>query len=204
MSHKPSPPQGASHGQDSVHAARLLEAVIAPVVKVMGYEVVLVEWVGGTGARVLRVYVDHADGVDLDACARLSRIVGNALDAAEEAERNGSAVGGAGVSALLGSKYMLEVSSPGIDRPLAKLAEFARFIGKEIVLRTFEPIDASSKQKVFHGFIESVEPDLHSESDPYSGFVSLRGKDPLVSGGERPLYRFSLAQIRKANLVFEG
>jgi ribosome maturation factor RimP len=66
-------------GRDAVRA---VEAVVEPVIETMGFSLCHLEWVGQAGRRTLRVYLDHERGVNLDDCARLNRIIGNALDAA--------------------------------------------------------------------------------------------------------------------------
>lgn len=178
--------------------ARLVEDALEPVVALLGYEVVLVEWAGSGRGRVLRVYLDHPGGVSLDDCAKMSRIVGDALDAAEADPEAGA------LAALLGQPYNLEVSSPGLDRPLVRRSHFARFVGSRVVVRTHRPIDGESNQKTFHGILEGAEPTAPGEpghttpDDDRSGVVLLRDAD---SGSLR---RIPLSAIRRANLVYEG
>jgi ribosome maturation factor RimP len=189
----------------------VLEAVLEPVVRDMGFELLLLEWVGAPGRRIMRVYLDHPEGVSLDDCARMGRILGNALDAAEvgDAAEGGPAPSDAsevrrgelrspGVAALLAGAYTLEVSSPGIERPLARLSHFSRFCGKRVKLRTWEPVDSGSSQKTFHGTIVAAESDPDSPRDDRKGAVVIRDLD---SDRTR---RFEIEQIRRAKLVFEG
>jgi ribosome maturation factor RimP len=178
-------------------AARLL-AIIEPVVVALGYELVHLEWSGSGRKHKLQVFVDHPDGIDLDDCARLSPVVSNALDAAEVAEPEGP------VARMLAGTYDLELSSPGLDRPLSRRAHFERFVGRRARIRTFAPLSGSAAdtastgaQKNFNGRIAGVEPDPDRPQDDHEGTVELVDED---SGAT---HRISLAQIRRANLVYE-
>src|SRR5688572_12190043 len=117
--HSKRPATGPDDANDAAEAAdvggndaavRLLEDAVEPVARAMGYEVVLLEWLGGRGGRVARIYLDHPNGVSLDDCTRMSRIFSNALDAAEADPQMPA------LAALLAQPYTLEVSSPGLDR----------------------------------------------------------------------------------------
>ena len=93
---------------------RDLSKLFEPVVESMGYELVGVEFLDAGGQGTLRVYIDRNDGVSLDDCAAISHQVSGILDVEEPIKQ----------------AYDLEVSSPGIDRPLFKLADYERFTGK--------------------------------------------------------------------------
>ena len=162
--------------------AQTLTAVIEPVVETMGYEVVHVEWSQSGRHRRLQVYIDHEQGVGLDDCTRLSPIISNALDAAEADPQM------APVAKVLGGAYTLEVSSPGLDRPLSRRSHFERFVGEKATVKTLAPIEPESAQKTFHGIIEGVDAD------------TVR----LVASDSGCIHRIPLAQIRRANLVYEG
>lgn len=102
-------------------AARL-QQLLEPVVTGMGYE-----WVGlehlTTGRQVtLRIYIDVEGGITVDDCERVSRQVGAVLD----------------VEDVMRGRYALEVSSPGLDRPLFTAEHFRRFAGRRVRLRLFE------------------------------------------------------------------
>ncbi|MCA9636163.1 MAG: ribosome maturation factor RimP [Myxococcales bacterium] len=103
--------------------ARQVEDALAETAALLGYEILLVEWAGTGRGRILRIYLDHPDGVTLDDCTRMGRVLSDALDAAEADPAQPA------LAALLGQPYNLEVSSPGIDRPIQKLSDFARFVG---------------------------------------------------------------------------
>lgn len=175
-------------GSDPV---RVLESVIEPVVETMGFSLCHLEWAGQAGRRILRVYIDHERGVNLDDCARLNRIVSNALDAAEVAPESGA------IARLLAGAYTLEVSSPGLDRPLSRRSHFERFVGRPATVKTHEPLDARTTQKTFHGRIESTEPDASCPDDDHEGIVVIRDDAD-------ELHRIELHQIRRANLVYDG
>ena len=80
---------------------RDLTALIEPVVESLGYELVWLQLAGGDGEQILRLYIDHADGIGLGDCERVSREVSALMD----------------VEDPISGHYTLEVSSPGLDRP---------------------------------------------------------------------------------------
>lgn len=172
-------------------AVQLLEDAVEPVARAMGYEVVLLEWLGGRGGRVARIYLDHPNGISLDDCTRMSRIFSNALDAAEADPQTPA------LAALLAQPYTLEVSSPGLDRPLARLSHFARFVGSRTVIKTRQPIQPGSDQKTFHGHIVGTAVDPAQPEDDRRGTVLLRALDGDI------IHSISLADVRRANLVYE-
>ncbi len=177
-----------------VTPAELIEEVLDPVVSSMGYELVHTEFSGTGKHRRLVVYLDGAEdgGFSLEDCSKMAPIVSSTLDAAEADPQ------AVGVARVLAAPYVLEVSSPGIDRPLSKLSHFARHRGGLAKITTFSPLDAGSKQKNFNGRIEDVQPASHAPEDDRSGSVTLVDPD----GGSR--YVITLDQIRRANLVYEG
>jgi ribosome maturation factor RimP len=154
----------------------------------MGYEVVFVEWVGTGRHRRLRIFIDHPEGVALNDCTRMSPILSNALDAAEQDPDQPI------LQKLLATPYVLEVSSPGLDRPLGKLEHFRRFMGSKVTVRTRTAVEVGSNQKTFHGTIESVADDAADGR----GTITLRMND---SGA---LVRIDLGVIKRANLVYEA
>ena len=176
-----------------VHAAsvRLLEDAVDPVARAMGYEVVLLEWAGGRGGRIARIYLDHPNGITLDDCTRMSRIFSSALDASEADPELPA------LAALLAQPYTLEVSSPGVDRPLVRLSHFARHVGGRAVVRTHTAIVADSDQKTFHGHIVGSEVDPTAPEDDRRGTVILRALEGDI------IHTIALTDIKRANLVFE-
>ena len=187
------PDESVLHGDDGHDAAvGLLEAAVEPVARAMGYEVLLIELAGGRGGRIVRVFLDHASGVSLDACTRMSRIFSNALDAAEADPATPA------LTALLATPYTLEVSSPGLDRPLMRLSHFARHVGGRAVVKTRHAIPGGSPdQRTFHGRIVGTAVDPGHADDDRRGSVALRALE-----GDT-IYDIQLADIRRANLVYE-
>ena len=109
-------------GQEPIaqQARRLLEPIIARE----GFELVEVEWLREGPSWVLRLYVDRPGGVTIDHCQELSRTIEPVLD----------------VEDFIEPAYSLEVSSPGLERPLRKPADFERFAGQRAHVKTYAPI----------------------------------------------------------------
>jgi ribosome maturation factor RimP len=118
-----------------------VEALIAPAVEDMGYEIVRVVF-SGKVKPVLQVMAERADraAMTVDDCADISRTVSALLD----------------VEDPVSGTYTLEVSSPGIDRPLTRRADFDRFAGFEARLETHEPVDG---RKRFRGRLLGIAGD---------------------------------------------
>lgn len=109
-----------------------------PVAEGMGLDIVDVEYTFDHGRRVLRVYIDKPGGVTIDDCVDFSREFSTVLD----------------IEDPIHERYSLEVSSPGLDRPLVKESDFVRFAGKKARIKTKRPIDG---RKNFKATIEGVE-----------------------------------------------
>ncbi|MBI2169030.1 MAG: ribosome maturation factor RimP [Actinobacteria bacterium] len=151
-----------------------VRAVIEPLLTPLGIELFDVEFIGGGAgsgrSQVLRVSVDRDGGVDLDTIAEVSRVVSPALDALFETD---TAVRG---------RYTLEVSSPGVERPLRTPAHFRRVVGEMVSIKTHEEIDGERRHR---GVLQRVDDD---------GIVLEAG------GAER---RLDFGQIAAARTVFE-
>lgn len=139
-----------------------LEALLEPGISALGYELVLVELSGTGRGTILRLYIDSPDGISVGDCARVSEQVSAVLD----------------VEDPIRGEYTLEVSSPGLDRPLAKRADFERFKGETVKVRMR---DAVLGRKNFTGRLVSVEGDsVVVEMDketfdlPFSGIERAR------------------------------
>ena len=102
-----------------------LSALIEPLVAREGAELVNVEIAGSRKRPVVRVYVDRPGGVGVDDCARISRLLEVGLETA----------------AAVPETYVLEVSSPGLDRPLRERRHFERIVGRDVEVRLFTPQD---------------------------------------------------------------
>ncbi|MBQ1784236.1 MAG: ribosome maturation factor RimP [Gammaproteobacteria bacterium] len=103
---------------------RQLTELLEPAVSAVGFELLGVELVRAGRHSTVRLYIDSEAGVTVDDCALVSRQVGAVLD----------------VEDPISTEYDLEVSSPGLDRPLFKPAHFARVVGEEIKVQTAMPI----------------------------------------------------------------
>lgn len=101
-----------------------MRALIEPSVEGLGYELVDVELAGGGPNATLRVYIDSEAGIDLKDCETVSRQLSALLD----------------VEDPIAGQYTLEVSSPGLDRPLVKRLDFERFAGELVKLKVLEPV----------------------------------------------------------------
>ena len=110
------------------------EELLAPIVELNGFELVDVEYVKEAGNWYLRGYIDKPGGITVNDCETVSRAFSDKLDENDFIE----------------DSYILEVSSPGLGRPLKKEKDYARSMGKELEIRTYRPID---KQKEFYGIL---------------------------------------------------
>lgn len=99
--------------------AASLRVLLEPAVVALGFELVDTEFSGSGRQAVLRIYIDSPEGVTVDHCARVSRQVSAILD----------------VEDPIPGQYMLEVSSPGLDRPMVKREDFQRFAGEIVKIR---------------------------------------------------------------------
>jgi len=115
-----------------------LAEIVKPVIEDMGYELVRLRYMGGK-TKTLQIMAEKPEGgIEVDDCARISRDLGAILD----------------VEDPIVDEYALEVSSPGIDRPLTRLKDFETWAGYEVKLETSELIDG---RKRFKGMLRGVE-----------------------------------------------
>jgi ribosome maturation factor RimP len=133
----------------------------------MGLEVVLAEIKGGGNRSIVRIFIDQPDGISLSDCERFSKRFSVLLD----------------VEDFVPFSYVLEVSSPGLNRPLVKEKDFVRFSGKSARVRTLLPVEG---QKNFRGRILGAN----------GGWLSLE-----TAPGKQ--VEIALKDIEKANLVIE-
>lgn len=108
---------------------KALRRMLAAVVETMGYELVGVEFHSHRDNALLRIYIDSEDGVGLHDCQRVSHQVSGVLN----------------VEDPIAGRYTLEVSSPGLDRPLFEAEHFVRFAGSEVRLQLRELLDGRRK-----------------------------------------------------------
>lgn len=114
------------------------EELITPFVEDKGFELVDVEYVKEGGNWYLRAYIDKPGGITVDDCEVISRSLSDKLDEEDFIE----------------GAYILEVSSPGLGRPLKKEKDFVRSMGQEVELRTYRAIE---KQKEFWGILDAYD-----------------------------------------------
>ena len=114
------------------------EELITPFVEENGFELVDVEYVKEGGNWYLRAYIDKPGGITVDDCEVISRSLSDKLDEEDFIE----------------GAYILEVSSPGLGRPLKKEKDFVRNMGQEVELRTYRAIE---KQKEFRGILDAYD-----------------------------------------------
>ena len=112
------------------HESVELRELIEPAVTALGFELVGVEFIHGKSG-LLRVYIDHPEGISVDDCQAVSHQVSGVLD----------------VEDPIRGQYTLEVSSPGLDRPLFRERDFERFAGREVDLRLLAPVDGRRRFK---------------------------------------------------------
>jgi len=143
----------------------------APLAALEGLELVDVEIGGGGGRQTLRLLIDRAGGVSLDDCTSVSRAVSTALD----------------VEDPLQGSYDLEVSSPGLDRPLRTPEHFEKFQGSKVRVKTFGPVPDCENRKTFVGILMGY------------------GDGAVVVDVDGKVFRIPHAQVSKANVepVFE-
>jgi ribosome maturation factor RimP len=142
-----------------------LTDMLRPAVEEVGKELLGIEYISAGNNSVLRLFIDHENGIDVDDCAEVSRQVGAILD----------------VEDPISSEFNLEVSSPGLDRPLFDKPHYEAVIGEIIEVKLSIPLNGRRK---FKGCLVAVENDTL--------IVTVDGED----------YDLVLGNIVKANLVF--
>ena len=116
------------------------EALLAPIVEQAGFELVDVEYVKEAGNWYLRGYIDKPGGITVDDCEVVNRALGDLLDEHDFIE----------------DSYILEISSPGLGRPLKKERDFERSLGEEVEIRTYRMVN---KEKEFRGILKAYDKD---------------------------------------------
>lgn len=115
-----------------------LTQLLRPAVEGLGYELVGIEHLPMGKHTVLRIYIDSSDGITVDDCSRVSHQVSGVLEVEEP----------------ITGQFTLEVSSPGIDRPLFNFEQFKEFVGSKVKLKLYHAIEG--KRKIV-GLIESID-----------------------------------------------
>jgi ribosome maturation factor RimP len=142
-----------------------LQEMIRPVVERLGYELWDLEYAPGRGNGFLRLYIDCADGITLDDCERVSRAVSELLDAEDP---------------LPGGQYTLEVSSPGMERPLRTAAHFAPYVGEQVFVELTNPAEGRRR---------------------FKGALVAAGAETIEVEVDGRRYELPVAGIRKAHLA---
>jgi len=146
--------------------AKQVSDLIEPILSEMGLELIDVEYLSDRGRWVLRIYMDKDGGITLDDCAMVSGELGDLID----------------IKNFIEHEYVLEVSSPGLNRPLKKEADFIRVIGKRIKVKTRTPVEG---RRNFTGILKDFR------------------DQKLIIEYEGGLVILAWTDIEKANLVYE-
>ncbi len=150
-----------------------LETLLEPTIAGLGYELLGIERSRSGTSQLLRLFIDHADGITVEDCERVSRQVADVLDAGQ----------------LVRGEYTLEVSSPGIDRPLFTLAQHRRFVGECVAVRLRALLDGRRR---LQGVLREVgEEDLVIENEGIAVRVAFRDveRSKLVADWTAPRKR---------------
>lgn len=142
---------------------KLTEMLIAPV-EALGFELVGVEFVRAGKHSILRVFIDHEDGIDVDNCADASHQISAVLD----------------VEDIITAEYDLEVSSPGMDRPLFNSAHYTLVVGETITVKLSIP---QNGRRNFKGLLLKCE------------------NDTILVKVDNEEFSLAIANIEKGNLV---
>ncbi len=152
----------------------LVADLAAPLAASMGLALWGVEILGG-GRSIVRVFLEGENGVTIDQCAELSRLLGLSLE----------------VEDCVPGAYVLEVSSPGLERVFFTAEQLAGAVGKVIEVTLHQPLPLVPGRKKFRG-------ELTGAAD---GVYTLRAEDIARAGEEAPLVELSFADVKKAKQV---
>jgi ribosome maturation factor RimP len=151
----------------SISKREAIDAIIERATSGEGLELVHWEMEGPRHNQTLRIFIDKEGGVTHSDCETVSHQVGALLDADD----------------LIADQYMLEVSSPGVDRPLYKRTDYERFAGNKVKLKTQQPING---QRNFRGRLIGIEGETVKLEVENSGIIEI-----------------AFEQITKANIEYE-
>jgi len=143
-----------------------INKILEPVIEDLGYELLDIEYIMERGRWVLRIYIDKEGGVSLNDCVLVTKEVSPILDVEDPIENS----------------YVLEVSSPGLNRPLTKEKHFLWAKGKKVHIRTYELIEG---RRNFKGLLEDYKDGV--------AYVNVDGK----------VFALKFDDIEKANLIYE-
>ncbi|MDF1779857.1 MAG: ribosome maturation factor RimP [Alcanivoracaceae bacterium] len=140
-----------------------ISALLGPVVEAMGYEFWGLDYLQGRGA-VLRIFIDSENGISVDDCAAVSHQVSGVLD----------------VEDPISGEYNLEVSSPGMERPLYTLEQYSRYLGEQVQMRLLAPLAGKRRLK--------------------AQLEAVQGEELVLKVGDEVL-NVPISQVDRANLV---
>jgi ribosome maturation factor RimP len=143
-----------------------LAEMLKPAAEALGYEFIGVEYIGQGKHSILRLYIDHANGITVDDCASVSHQASGILE----------------VEDPIASQFTLEVSSPGMERPLFTMAHFEQFVGHQVQVRCHVGVNGRRK---FKGPLISAK------------------NEQLVIGVDNEEYTLEFGDVDKANVVPE-
>ena len=141
-----------------MNTEKRVEAMLLPIINESGFELADIEFVKEGQNWYLRVYVDKEGGISIDDCETISRLAEKELDKKDPIEQ----------------AYILEVSSPGIDRPLKKEADFVKFAGEIVDIKLYK---AREKKKQFQGELKGLEGTVVTIIDEDEEEISFERKD---------------------------
>ncbi len=134
------------------------EELVMPIIEQNNFELVDVEYLKEGSSYYLRAYIDKEGGITVDDCEIVSRALGDLLDDKDFIEES----------------YILEVSSPGLGRPLKKEKDYKRSLGKELEIRLYKAVN---KQKEFYGILESYDETTVTISDEDNNEITFEKSD---------------------------
>lgn len=145
----------------------VVEELVTPILTENGLELVDIEYVKEGKNWFLRIYIDKDNGIDIEECGLVSERLSEKLDALDPIPHN----------------YFLEVSSPGAERPLKKEKDYQRAVGKNVFIKTYEPIDG---EKTFEGIL------THYNGETVTVEVKIKTRKKTV---ELPVNKIASARL---------
>ena len=177
----------SAHGRKVVMALgkkedyeRKAERLLLPIVEKAGFELVDLEYVKEGGTWYLRGFIDKPGGITIDDCEAVSRVFNDALEEED----------------FIPDSYVMEICSPGLDRPLKKPKDFERSLGKVVEIRTYRPVDGS---KEFEGILDDWDDEqVTILMDTGTQEDSSEEEDTDIPEEKRTFARKDIALIRLA------
>ncbi len=144
-----------------------LSSIISTIVEEQGFEVWGVEWTQSQGSPILRVFIDGESGVNMAALTSITRLLSPVFDVEEP----------------ISGSYRLEVSSPGLERPLFTLEQFRKYVGERVKIRLKTPLSKGRRK--------------------LSGRLDVSESGEIIVETESHRFVVPFENVRKANLVYE-